>query len=37
MPMLEPSPRSRSKLGRSCGVEITNTSRMPASINVESG
>ena len=37
MPMLEPSPRSRSKLGRSCGVEITSTSRMPASISVESG
>ena len=32
-----PSPRSSLKRGVSCGVEITSTSRMPASISVESG
>ena len=37
MPRSEPSPSSRSKFGRSCGVEITSTSRMPASMSVESG
>ena len=37
MPNCEPSPSSRSKPGRSCGVVITSTSRMPAKISVESG
>ena len=31
------SPRSRSKLGRSCGVEIMRISRIPASISEDSG
>ena len=31
MPRSEPSPRSRSKFGRSVGVEMISTSRMPAS------
>ena len=37
MPRSDPSPSRRSKFGRSWGVEMTSTSRMPASISVESG
>jgi hypothetical protein len=37
MPQREPSPSSDSKRGVSCGVLITSTSRMPASISVDSG
>ena len=37
MPHCEPSPSSRWNAGLSVGVEITSTSRIPASISVESG
>jgi hypothetical protein len=37
MPQRLPSPSSAWKRGVSCGVLITSTSRMPASISVESG
>ena len=37
MPQAPPSPSSRSKEGRSVGVVITSTSRIPASISVLSG
>ena len=33
MPHCEPSPSRRRNIGRSCGVEMIRTSRMPASIN----
>ena len=36
-PHCEPSPSSCSKRGVSCGVEMTRTSRIPASISVLSG
>ena len=37
MPNAEPSPSSRSNAAASCGVVITRTSRMPASMSVDSG
>ncbi len=37
MPKLLPSPRRRSKLPMSAGVDIIRISRIPASIRVESG
>jgi hypothetical protein len=37
MPHWLPSPSNCSKRGVSCGVEITSTSRMPASSSVLSG
>jgi len=37
MPHCEPSPRSSSKRGRSCGVLMTRIYRMPASIRHDSG
>ena len=37
MPSAEPSPSRRSKFGRSAGVEMMSTSRMSASMSVESG
>ncbi len=37
MPQREPSPSSDSKRGVSVGVLMTSTSRMPASISVDSG
>ena len=37
MPNCEPSPSSRWKPSASCGVVMMRTSRMPASISVESG
>jgi hypothetical protein len=36
-PSSVPSPSSRWKCGRSCGVEITRISRMPASISTDIG
>ncbi len=36
-PTAEPSPSKRSMFGVSCGVEITKTSRIPASIRVDRG
>ena len=36
-PHWPPSPSSSSKRGRSCGVEMIRISRIPASINAESG
>ena len=37
MPNCEPSPRSRTNWSASWGVVMTRTSRMPASISVDSG
>jgi hypothetical protein len=37
MPQAEPSPSSAWKRGVSCGVLISSTSRMPASISTDSG
>jgi hypothetical protein len=37
IPHCAPSPRSSRKRGRSCGVEMTSTSRIPASISVVRG
>ena len=37
IPRSEPSPSRRSNIGKSTGVEMISTSRMSASISVESG
>jgi len=37
MPQRLPLPSKASKRGVSCGVLMTSTSRMPASISVDSG
>ena len=37
MPYLEPSPNKRSKLGKSCGVDIIKISLISANISIDNG